>query len=178
MWCVMPAGTNFTHSASFSPLHLMSLFNLPSTPVLLVLIVATSTASAAAHPSPAEGALRGALPGAHLPLASSLASSVLASLDHGLSTPLLACPLGSECQVQGCTKASKYVGTVSVVEEMSQYGVWERQLRLASIPNEIESRCRCKGWGRAQGEASRGPNPPSPTCEIDERYFVGSKRTM
>ena len=66
----------------------------------------------------------------------------------------------------------------SVVEEMSQYGVWERQLRLASIPNEIESRCRCKGWGRAQGEASRGPNPPSPTCEIDERYFVGSKRTM
>ena len=167
----------------------MSLSDLPSTPVLLVfriLLVLIAATSASAHPSPpAEGALRGALPGAHLPLLSGAhlpagaqqASSVLSSLDHGLRTPLLACK-DEECEVQGCTKASKYVGTVSVIEEMSQYGVWERQLRLASIPNEIESRCRCKGWGRAQGEASRGPNPPSPTCEIDERYFVGSKRTM
>lgn len=57
--------------------------------------------------------------------------------------------------------------------------VWERQLRLSSLPTEIQSRVRCQGW-YSDGDASggQGPVPPTPSCVVDLRYLVGSKRTM
>ena len=63
--------------------------------------------------------------------------------------------------------------------------VWERQFRLSSLPTEIQSRVRCKDWSdtidshlRLTENGGQGPSPPTSKCEVDHRYFVGSKRTM
>jgi hypothetical protein len=57
--------------------------------------------------------------------------------------------------------------------------VWERQFRISSLPTEIMSRVRCQDWSSDQDKyGGRGPNPPTPNCVVDEKYYVGSKRTM
>ena len=90
----------------------------------------------------------------------------------------------AECEsagcVRGCVEMSALVGQIEARDVFSQqFDNFERQLRFSGFPTEIESRVRCKGlnWGSERGRRG-GLSPYGTSCLADQRYFVGSKRTM
>lgn len=82
--------------------------------------------------------------------------------------------------VPSCRFATNNYQIFAVEMRTPEYGnVWERQLRISTLPTEIESRVRCLDWDDSSNPyGGAGPRPPTASCNVDDTYFVGSKRTM